>query len=72
MRCGLRLRDSRCFENLTFAREPGLIFIVGANAQGKTSILEAACVLLRLQSPKTSTLGEAVRFDQPGFGIDGH
>ncbi|CAN5414305.1 DNA replication/repair protein RecF [soil metagenome] len=68
----LRLRDFRCFENLTFSPEPGLNFIVGANAQGKTSILEAACVLLRLQSPKTSVMSEAVRFDQPGFGIDGH
>lgn len=72
MLCDLRLRDFRCFENLTFSPEPGLNFIVGANAQGKTSILEAACVLLRLQSPRTSVMSEAVRFDQPGFGIDGH
>ena len=68
----LRLRDFRCFENLTFSPEPGLNFLIGANAQGKTSILEAACVLLRLQSPRTSAMADLVRFDQPGFGIDGH
>jgi len=45
---------------------------MGANAQGKTSILEAACVLLRLQSPRTSALAEAVRFGHPGFSLDGH
>ncbi|MFZ4682762.1 MAG: DNA replication/repair protein RecF, partial [Terrimicrobiaceae bacterium] len=39
---------------------------------GKTSILESVCILLRLQSPRAGSLGEAVRFDQPGFGLDGH
>jgi DNA replication and repair protein RecF len=68
----LRLRDFRCFESLVFQPAAGLNFIIGPNAQGKTSILEAACILLRLQSPKASSLGEAVRFEQPGFGLDGH
>lgn len=68
----LQLRDFRCFESLVFHPAPGLNFIIGPNAQGKTSILEAACILLRLQSPKASSLGETVRFDQPGFGLDGH
>lgn len=68
----LRLRDFRCFEQLTLEPSEGLNFLVGANAQGKTSILEAACVLLRLQSPRTASLADAVRFGQPGFGLDGH
>jgi DNA replication and repair protein RecF len=68
----LRLRDFRCFAQLVFEPSPGLNLIVGPNAQGKTSVLEAACVLLRLQSPRSSSLAEAVRFDQPGFGLDGH
>lgn len=72
MLCELRLRDFRCFESLVFRPAPGLNFVIGPNAQGKTSILEAACILLRLQSPKASSLGETVRFDQPGFGLDGH
>jgi len=68
----LRLRDFRCFEHLDFEPAPGLNFLIGANAQGKTSVLEAACVLLRLQSPRAASLAEAVRFACPGFGLDGH
>jgi DNA replication and repair protein RecF len=68
----LRLRDFRCFDQITFEPSPGLNLIVGANAQGKTSLLEAACVLLRLQSPRSISLADAVRFNQPGFGLDGH
>lgn len=68
----LRLRDFRCFESLDLVPGPELNFFVGPNAQGKTSILEAACVLLRLQSPRVGSLAESVRFDQAGFGLDGH
>jgi DNA replication and repair protein RecF len=68
----LRLRDFRCFAQLVFEPSPGLNLIIGPNAQGKTSLLEAACVLLRLQSPRSSSLAEAVRFGRPGFGLDGH
>lgn len=68
----LRLRDFRCFTQLVFEPVPGLNFLMGRNAQGKTSLLEAACILLRLQSPRTSSLAETVRFGQPGFGLDGH
>ena len=68
----LRLRDFRCFDQLAFEPSPGLNLIIGPNAQGKTSLLEAVCVLLRLQSPRSSSLADAVRFDQPGFGLDGH
>lgn len=68
----LRLRDFRCFDQLDFYPGAGVNFLIGANAQGKTSILEAVCVLLRLQSPRAGSLGDAVRFDRPGFGLDGH
>lgn len=68
----LRLRDFRCFAEKELRPSPGLNFLIGPNAQGKTSLLEAACILLRLQSPRTSSLGDAVRFDQPGFGLDGY
>jgi DNA replication and repair protein RecF len=68
----LRMHDFRCFEQLVFEPSPGLNFITGSNAQGKSTLLEAACVLLRLQSPRASSLAEAVRFDQAGFGLDGH
>ena len=68
----LRLRDFRCFDELVFEPSPGLNLIVGPNAQGKTSLLEAVCILLRLQSPRASSLAEAVRFGRLGFGLDGH
>jgi len=68
----LRLHQFRCFDVLEFSPGSGRTFISGANAQGKTSILEAVCVLLRLQSPRTGSLGEAVQFSRPGFALDGH
>jgi len=67
----LTLRRFRCFESLQYEPEPGLNFIVGPNAQGKTSILEAACVLLRLRSPRTTTVGEMVRFGESAFALEG-
>ena len=67
----LRLRDFRCFPTLNCAMGGGITLFTGDNAQGKTSILEAVCVLLRLQSPRTSTGAELVRFGAPGFGIAG-
>jgi DNA replication and repair protein RecF len=68
----LRLRDFRCFEALScpLAAEGETLFI-GDNAQGKTSILEAVCVLLRLQSPRTLSGKELARFGSGGFGIAG-
>ncbi|MDB6133806.1 MAG: replication and repair protein RecF [Verrucomicrobiales bacterium] len=67
----LRLRDFRCFESLSCPLAPGETLFTGDNAQGKTSILEAVCVLLRLQSPRTLAGRELVRFGAPGFGIAG-
>lgn len=68
----LRLRDFRCFDSLEISLGPGRTFIMGANAQGKTSILEAVCLLLRLQSPRTATTADAIRFERPRFSLDAH
>ena len=68
----LRLRGFRCFDALEFRPGVGRTFVVGRNAQGKTSILEAACLLLRLQSPRTTSPAEAVKFGHSGFALDGH
>jgi len=67
----LRLRDFRCFSSLSCALGGGITLFTGDNAQGKTSILEAVCVLLRLQSPRTSTGKELARFGAAGFGVAG-
>lgn len=62
----LELNQFRCFESLRLDLHPGLTIFVGDNAQGKTSILEAACAVLRLQSPRTSTLADLVRMGSGG------
>ena len=68
----LKLRHFRCFEALECEFAPGMNVIVGPNAQGKTSLLEAACVLLRLQSPRVSTLARAIQHEKKGFVLDGY
>lgn len=68
----LKLRHFRCFDSLACEFAPGMNVFVGPNAQGKTSLLEAACVLLRLQSPRVSTLAHTVQHEQRGFLLDGH
>ena len=67
----LILRHFRCFKELTWEPQPGLNFIVGRNAQGKTSILEASCMLLRLKSPRTNLLTEMLHFGESSFSLEG-
>ncbi len=67
----LQLRDFRCFEKLRVDIADGFNFFVGQNGQGKTSILEAACVLLRLQSQRSSTLAPVIRIGQHSLGVAG-
>ncbi|MGJ8676583.1 MAG: DNA replication/repair protein RecF [Akkermansiaceae bacterium] len=71
----LRLINFRCFDALTLDFPESGAVIVGANAQGKTSILEAVCVLVRLQSPRSTQMGRMVKMDGStsagGFGIAG-
>src|SRR5437764_7643620 len=66
----LKLRSFRCFDALRVELGPENFFI-GQNGQGKTSILEAACVLLRMQSQRSSTLAPVVRFGEKAFGVSG-
>ncbi len=67
----LRLQNFRCFSHLSLELpETGAVF-VGQNAQGKTSILEAICVLTRLHSPRSHRMGRLIKVEQPMFGIAG-
>jgi DNA replication and repair protein RecF len=68
----LQLRNFRCFEAIAAEFSDGFNFIVGANGQGKTTLLEAACVLLRLQSQRNATLAPAVRAGERSFVVSGH
>ncbi len=67
----LQLRNFRCFDELRVEFASGFNFFVGENGQGKTSILEAACVLLRLQSQRSSTLAPLVRIGHKSFVLSG-
>jgi len=68
----LKIRDFRCFDQFELRFQPGLNFIVGPNARGKTSLLESACVLLRLQSPRVASLSRVLKYEKRGFVTDGH
>ena len=68
----LQLRNFRCFESMTVEFSSRFNFIVGANGLGKTTLLEAACVLLRLQSQRTTSLGPAVRAGERSFVVSGN
>ena len=67
----LKIRHFRCFEQFETEFAPGTNFIVGPNAQGKTSLLEAASILLRLQSPRITQLARVVQHGRRGFVTDG-
>lgn len=63
--------DFRCFESLAIEAPAAGVVLVGDNAQGKTSVLEAICVLVRLQSPRAKRLATLTRIGTRGFGIAG-
>ncbi len=67
----LFVRDFRCFVEGRLRPHPELTVLVGRNAQGKTSLLEAACVLLRLQSPRTASRTDLVRFSAANCLVEG-
>ncbi|MBA3961090.1 MAG: DNA replication and repair protein RecF [Chthoniobacterales bacterium] len=68
----LQLRNFRCFPAIAAEFSSGFNFIVGANGQGKTTLLEAACVLLRLQSQRAATMAPALRAGEKSFVVSGH
>lgn len=67
----IEVRDFRCFQRARVDLHPRMTILMGRNAQGKTSLLEAACVLLRLQSPRTSARAELIRFEAGNYVIEG-
>ncbi len=67
----IKIRHFRCFEQFEWEFGEGLNFIIGPNARGKTSLLESACILLRLQSPRVASLARVVQHARRGFVVDG-
>lgn len=68
----LKVRHFRCFDAHEVKFAEGMNFIIGPNAHGKTSLLEAVCILLRLQSPRVTRLSSAVQHERRGFVVDGY
>src|SRR5438067_3586206 len=71
MLTSLRLRNFRCFEGVLIDIGPALNLFLGANGEGKTTILEAACILLRLQSQRSSSLAPVIQIGKKFFEVRG-
>ena len=67
----LKLMDFRCYGSFSWQIPQQGAIILGNNAQGKTSLLEAVCFLLRLQSPRTARTGPLAAHGKQSFGVRG-
>src|SRR5438552_15235127 len=71
MLTNLRLGNFRCFEGVSIDIGPAFNLFLGANGEGKTTILEAACILLRLQSQRSSSLAPVIQIGRKFFEVHG-
>lgn len=67
----LKIQNLRCFDRAEVEWRPGRNYIIGRNAEGKTSLLEAICLLTRLESPRTGSLKSVIRHEEKGFAVQG-
>jgi DNA replication and repair protein RecF len=67
----LTLRDFRCFAALELDLSPRANLIIGDNASGKTSLLEAIFFLSRARSFRTSKADNLIRQGAQGFLMNG-
>jgi len=67
----IEAHDVRNIESAAIEPSPRLNFIVGPNASGKTSLLEAVYLLGRARSFRTAQLGQTIRFGQSGLMVTG-
>ena len=58
----LALTNYRNFQHLELNLPPGLVFLLGANAQGKTNLLEAAYLLAIAKSYRTNVERELIQW----------
>jgi len=67
----LRLRDFRNYTRLDANFEPGFHLLLGANAQGKTNILEAIYLMATLRSFRGVGSAQMVRHGEKGYFVGG-
>lgn len=65
----LRLSNFRCYSTLRWDIPAEGAVLLGANAQGKTSLMEALCFALTLHSPRATRLDKLTRHGEGSFGI---
>lgn len=65
----LRLSNFRCYSTLRWSIPAEGAVLLGANAQGKTSLMEAICFALTLHSPRAAKLEKLSQRDSGNFGI---
>ena len=65
----LRLSRFRCYPALDWEIPAEGAVLVGDNAQGKTSLMEALCLALTLHSPRATRLDKMAQHGSNGFGI---
>ena len=70
--CDIHLRNFRNYEELNLEFDSGVNLIVGANAQGKTNLLEAVSYLGSGKSFRAQKVGEMVRFGTDFAKIEGN
>ncbi len=70
----LRVQNFRCYDELGWEIPARGALLLGENAQGKTSLIEAICVGLTLHSPRAPRLASLVRHgcEQFGIAVDTH
>ena len=61
----IALSNFRCFNNLNLNLENNLNILVGKNALGKTSVLEAIYLISTLKSIKTNNIDELIKENYP-------
>lgn len=67
----LRLRDFRNYARLEADFSPGFHVLIGANAQGKTNVLEAIYLMATLRSFRGAGGAQMVRHGQRGYFVGG-
>ncbi len=67
----LSLTDFRNLGSTTLELHPRINLVYGANAAGKTSLLEAIHVLCQARSFRTHQLAQCVQYGKPGFLLFG-
>ncbi|CAL1238791.1 DNA replication/repair protein RecF [Candidatus Methylocalor cossyra] len=67
----IEAHDLRNFESVQLRPSPRLNFLVGPNASGKTTLLEAIFLLSRGRSFRTAQPRQLIRFGQPALTVAG-